>query len=260
MKGGTVQGGTAVSGPVHPLTVHSHPTPAELGRRAGAHAAEVLSERLTMPGHARVLLAAAPSQRATLRALAAAPGVDFGRIEFFHMDDYLGLPDDAPQGFANWLDREFLTLLPQAPVFHRMQMSLPAAEATEQYADVLGEQPFDLVLCGLGVNAHLAFNEPGSDFADPQRVRLIEMDEASRRQQVDEGHFPGLAAVPTHALTVTIPRILHAAQLICSVPGAVKRDAVRATLELDPTPEVPGTALKLRPDVHLYLDQEADPR
>ncbi len=186
--------------------------------------------------------------------------MDFGRVEFFHMDDYLGLPSDAPQGFANWLQREFLRHLPQAPVFHRMQMSLPPVEAAAHYAALLGEAPFDLVLCGLGVNAHIAFNEPGSDFDDPEPVRLIEMDHASRRQQVDEGHFPHLAAVPTRALTVTIPRILNADHVICSVPGAQKCAAVRATLELEPTPDVPGTALKLRPGVHLYLDRESDPR
>lgn len=176
------------------------------------------------------------------------------------MDDYIGLPPDAPQGFANWLEREFVSHLPARPVFHRMEMDQAPDVAAARYAQAIGEAPFDLVLCGLGVNAHIAFNEPGCDLSDPEPVRVIAMDTASREQQVDEGHFPDLSAVPTHALTVTIPRVLHSTHLICSVPGAVKAEAVRATLELDPTPEVPGTALKLRPGVHLHLDSGSDPR
>lgn len=243
----------------YPITVHQFATSADLGAHAGRAAAEALAEAMDRPGPVRLLLAAAPSQRATLHALAAATALDGARLEVFHMDDYIGLPHDAPQAFANWLEREFLGLLPRRPAFHRMQMTLGPQQAAASYAAELGADPFDLVLCGIGVNGHIAFNEPGCDFADPEPVRVIEMDTTSRQQQVDEGHFPELAAVPTHALTLTIPRVLHARHVICSVPGAAKRAAVQATLAREPSAEVPATALKLHPSVDLYVDQESCP-
>ena len=173
------------------------------------------------------------------------------------MDDYLGLSPDAPQGFGNWLQRSFIQNLPSGTSFMRMNPQLEASEAARLYAQQIGAAPFDLTLCGLGVNAHLAFNEPGAHLNDPQSVRVIVLDNISRQQQVDEGHFANLEDVPTHALTVTIPRLLNAGHVICSVTGVAKRHAVQATLSQEPNSAVPGTALKLHPRVDLHIDKEA---
>lgn len=241
---------------LHPLSVTVHPDAADLGHVTGRRAADVISAAIAARGSARVMLAAAPSQTPTLTALAA-EDVDFDKVTFFHMDDYLGLPRDAPQGFGNWLEHHFLALVDGQPVFHRMDPQLPPDEARRSYAEALGDQPFDLTLCGLGVNAHLAFNDPPADFADPEAVRLVSLDDTSRQQQVDEGHFPTFDSVPAQALTVTIPRLLNADVVICSVLGASKADAVRNTRRLDPDPQVPGTALKLHPAAELHVDPEA---
>ncbi|WP_353114441.1 6-phosphogluconolactonase [Microbacterium sp.] len=243
---------------LHPLTVHRHADPAELGRAAGAHAAALIAEAVAARGAARVMLAAAPSQSATLDRLAEAD-LDFSRVTFFHMDDYIGLPADAPQGFGNWLEAGFLSRLPARPVFHRIDPSRPAADSAASYAEVMGDEPFDVTLCGLGVNGHLAFNDPPADFADPLAARPVNLDDTSRQQQVDEGHFPGFDAVPAQAITVTIPRLLDTRHVICSVPGAQKRQAVVDTLTRDPDPMHPGTALHTHPDVHLYVDADSAP-
>lgn len=240
------------------MTVVGQPTRDELGRHAGAHAGRVLREALRAGGSARVMLAAAPSQSATLAALAA-EDVDWARVEFFHMDEYVGLPRDAPQGFATWLAANFVRHVPAA-TFHRLAPAGdPEAEAV-RYEALLGTEPFDLVLLGLGVNGHLAFNDPPADFADPRGVRVVTLDATSRRQQVEEGHFARLDDVPATAVTVTIPRLLNAATVIASVPGRAKRDAVAHTLREPIGPMHPGTALRTHPDVTLYLDAEADPR
>lgn len=247
---------------LHSIALHELPDPDALGAAAAGRAADLLRARLADPGRARVCLAAAPSQQATLAHLAAAEDIDFSRVDFFHMDDYVGLAPDARQGFGNWLLGHFFALLPrhQAPVFHRIDVVAEPARAVGDYARALGDEPFDLLLCGLGVNAHLAFNDPGSAFDDPEPCRVITLAPESRTQQVAEGHFPTLDQVPVHAITVTIPRLLNAHHVVCSVPAAQKRDAVARTLALDPTPDVPGTALKLHPDVHLYVDADAAPR
>jgi glucosamine-6-phosphate deaminase len=234
----------------HAPRIHTYQTREELGRAAARAAAEHL--RQAADGRLRILLAAAPSQTATLGALAAEPDIDWSRVECFHMDEYVGLDVDAPQSFRNWLRRNFLDKVPQA-TFHPL-----APEAgPDAYAKLMGDEPFDLVLFGLGVNGHLAFNDPPADFHDPQSVRLVALDETSRKQQVDEGNFPGMDDVPTHAITVTIPRLLNANTLIGSVPGAAKRQAVHDTLTQPIGPDHPGTALRTHPDVQLFLDAES---
>ncbi|QIK72598.1 hypothetical protein G7070_10385 [Propioniciclava coleopterorum] len=240
----------------HPLSYTVHPSLADLGAVTAEHAAQAINAAIAERGAARVMLAAAPSQAPTLTALAA-QDIDFDKVTFFHMDDYLGLSEDAPQGFGNWLHTNFFDHVAGTPTFHRIDPTKPGEQAVAQYAAAMGDEPFDVTLCGLGVNAHLAFNDPPADFDEPAAVRLVELDVTSRQQQVDEGHFPSLDAVPAQALTVTIPRLLNAGLVVCSVLGEAKKNAVTQTLALDPTPDVPGTALKLHPNVELHVDEEA---
>lgn len=239
--------------------VYSEPTRAAMGRKAGGHAARAIRETIKIRGRARVMLAAAPSQLETLRTLAGSEGIDWSRVELFHMDEYVGLPEDAPQGFANWLRSHFVASVPAA-AFHPITPGEdPEAEAV-RYEALLGAEPFDVVLLGLGVNGHLAFNDPPADFTDPRSVRVVELDATSRRQQVDEGHFASLDEVPATALTVTIPRLLNAEVVIASVPGSAKRAAVAQTLSEPISPLHPGTALRTHAKAALYLDADADPR
>jgi glucosamine-6-phosphate deaminase len=236
----------------HAPRVSVHPDRQQLGQAAAAEAATRLRKAIADTGQARIMLAAAPSQTATLTALAGAPDIDWSKVVCFHMDEYVGLRPEAPQSFRNWLRRTFLEKVPQATF-------RPLDPDDDTYAELMGDEPFDLVLFGLGVNGHLAFNDPPADFAEPQATRLVALDETSRRQQVDEGNFPSLADVPTHAVTVTIPRLLNAHALIGSVPGAVKRQAVHDTLNRPIGPDHPGTALRTHPDVQLFLDTESNP-
>lgn len=243
----------------YPLVVHRSSSREELGRAAAALAADAIRTALAERGSARIMLAAAPSQSATLAALAEADGIDFSKVVAFHMDDYLGLPGDAPQGFGNWLVTNFVGLLPANPDFRRIDTAGDPGTAAATYAEAMGDEPFDVTLCGLGVNGHLAFNDPPADFADPLGARIVELDPVSRQQQVDEGHFPTYDDVPTHAVTVTIPRLLNARLVVCSVPGAPKRQAVADTVRLNPDPDHPGTALKTHPAAHLFVDGESSP-
>jgi glucosamine-6-phosphate deaminase len=245
--------------PTYPIAVSVHPTREALGLAAGALAARHLREALKQHPPATVILAAAPSQAATLAALATQPDVDWSRVSAFHMDEYLGLKPEAPQGFGIWLERSFLRRVPEM-TFHRMSATGDPQADAEAYAAQLPAAPFDLVLLGLGVNGHLAFNDPPARFDDPQDTRVVELDDVSRQQQVDEGHFMTIEDVPRRAITVTIPRLLRARHVVASVPGAEKRDAVRATLTAPVGPDHPGTSLRTHPDVALFLDDESAPR
>jgi glucosamine-6-phosphate deaminase len=236
----------------HAPRTSTYPSREELGRAAAGAAAEQIRKAIATTGRARIMLAAAPSQAATLAALAVEPDLDWSRVECFHMDEYVDLSPDAPQSFRNWLRRNFLDQVPQATF-----RPLAPEAGLDSYAELMGDEPFDLVLFGLGVNGHLAFNDPPADFDDPRAAKIVALDETSRRQQVDEGNFAAMDDVPTHAVTVTIPRLLNAHALIGSVPGAVKRQAVHDSLTQPISPDYPGTALRTHPDVQLFLDTES---
>ncbi|MGC5626694.1 6-phosphogluconolactonase [Georgenia sp. Z1344] len=233
-------------------------TLAELGNDGARLAARAITRAHDEGREATVLLAAAPSQIPVLESLAKAD-CHSSPVRYFHMDEYVGLPTDAPQAFGRWLEDNYFALLPDGSpyAFERIDTAGEPSAAAMDYADRLPAADFDLVLCGIGVNGHLAFNDPGTDFSDPDPVRLIELAEASRTQQVDEGLFPDLTAVPRHAITITVPRMLAARTIVCSVLGTAKAEAMRSMLESAVTNEVPATALKNHPDVTVLADLEA---
>jgi glucosamine-6-phosphate deaminase len=221
--------------------------------------AGAIRTRLAVAKGVRMIFAAAPSQEAMLEALLAEPGIDWRRVTAFHMDEYIGLAAGAPQRFSSWLGQRLFGRLPFAAVHPILPEPDPRAAAA-RYAALLEEEPIDIVCLGIGVNGHLAFNDPpAADFADPLDVKIVELDDICRRQQVDDGCFATLASVPERAITLTIPRLLRAERLFCVVPGARKREAVGRTLHGPITPLCPASVLRRHPNCILYLDAESDP-
>lgn len=231
---------------------------ADLGRRAASDIADELRRRLKARESVRMIFAAGPSQSEMLAALAAEPGIDWKRVTAFHMDEYLGLPIDAPQRFTRWLGEAIFDKLPFGTVYLIDPGNDPEAAAAD-YARGLAEAPIDIVCLGIGVNGHLAFNDPPADFNDPAAAKVVHLDETCRRQQVEDGCFASMEDVPRQAITLTIPRLLAADRLYCCVPGARKREAVRRALRDPIGPDCPATALRLHPRCNLYLDWESAP-
>ncbi len=233
-------------------------THAELGAAGAEIAVRAISAAHRQGREATVLLAAAPSQLPVLRALARADIHD-QPVRYFHMDEYVGLEPGAPQTFGAWLENNYFANLPAGhrATFERIEAQGEPQQVASGYAQRLPDGGFDLVLCGIGVNGHLAFNDPGTDLADPLPVRHIELAEASRTQQVDEGLFPSLADVPQFAITLTVPAMLNSRTMVCSVLGAAKAPAMKAMLSLPVTNELPATALKNHDDVTVLADEEA---
>lgn len=242
--------------PMEMSRIHTATSVAEAGREAAQRAATVLRDAIDSRATARVIFASAPSQQAMLAALVQEPGIDWSRIRSFHMDEYLGLPDDHANSFGLWLQQR----LPAEalPGLERIRPDVkPAAEAA-RYAGLLAEAPIDLVCLGIGVNGHIAFNEPGtSGPEDPETVRVVTLDETSRQQQVEEQLFASLTEVPTHALTLTVPALLSGGSLVCSVVGAHKADAVARAVHGPIGRAVPASFLRTHPDVSWFLDAAA---
>jgi glucosamine-6-phosphate deaminase len=227
-----------------------------MGAHAAADIARELRACLDRQRGARMIFAAAPSQSEMLAALRKEQGIDWSRVTAFHMDEYLGLPAAAPQRFALWLRRELFDHLPFAAV-HLIEPGENPQQTAADYAAKLNAAPIDIVCCGIGSNGHLAFNDPPADFDDPLTVKVVDLDVVCRQQQVDDECFAALNDVPTQALTITVPGLLAGRALFCSVPGALKKEAVRRTLTEPINPMCPATVLRRHPNCTLYLDPES---
>lgn len=227
------------------------------GTAAGSYTAAKIRELLSQQERVRMVFAAAPSQSETLRTLAAAPGIDWSRVTAFHMDEYVGLSREAPQSFVRFLCNALFDAVKPGEV-HLIDGTRPPREECERYAALIRNAPIDIVCLGIGENGHIAFNEPPvADFEDPELIKPVELDAASRIQQVNDGLFPSIDDVPTHALTLTVPALVSGAHLVCVVPGPTKREAVRCALRGPVTTECPASVLRRHADCALYVDADS---
>jgi len=233
------------------------PDPGELGRRAAALAVATLRAALDARGTARLVLATGASQFATLDHLVAAE-VDWSRVTVFHLDEYEGLDADHPASFRRYLRERFVERVGPLAAFHAIAGDAddPAAELA-RLETAIGEAPIDLCCLGIGENGHLAFNDPPADFDTADAYHLVELDQRCRTQQVGEGWFADLAAVPRRAISMSVPRILGCRRIVASVPDRRKAEAVHAALTGPVTPACPASALREHADCHLFLDRAA---
>ncbi len=232
-----------------------------MGRRAADDAIAHLKQLLASQDTVRMVFAAAPSQSEFLEALASAEGIDWSRVIAFHMDEYVGLPVGASERFGQWLRRFVFDKIGFAEVHLLGAEDVTQADAAEvaaAYAAKLAEAPIDIVCAGIGVNGHIAFNDPPvADFDDALAVKVVELDDVCRQQQVDDECFATFDDVPTHALTLTVPRLMDSARIFCIVPAAGKAAAVAQTLAGPIEEACPASILRRHPAVTLYLDRDS---
>ncbi|AXE19557.1 glucosamine-6-phosphate deaminase [Runella rosea] len=240
------------------LHVKLFKTRQELGQNAGEMAAAKIRELLQSQEVVNIIFAAAPSQNEFLDALAQQPEIDWQRVNAFHMDEYIGLSEDAPQRFGNFLKGRFFDKVPLRSVFYiNGNVSDPKAECL-RYEALLNEYPTDIVCMGIGENCHIAFNDPHiAFFNDPVLVKKVDLDLTSRHQQVHDGCFASLELVPEYALTLTIPALVKAPTVFCMVPAAHKAEAIYHTLVDEITETYPSTILRKHPNATLFIDQDS---
>lgn len=235
------------------------PDRAALGKTAATASAKRLRTSLKEKEHLNLVFASAPSQDETLEALLQEPGIDWKRIRAFHMDEYINLPADAPQAFGQYLRTRFLSKLPLEAVHYIDGNAADVYQECDRYARMLQEYPTDIVFVGIGENGHLAFNDPWiADFDDPQLVKVNEqLDGVCRQQQINDGHFRDLAAVPRRAITLTVPALFRARTAFILVPGKSKKEIIRRTLEGPIGPGCPATIMRRHLDATLYIDRDS---
>lgn len=216
--------------------------------------AQAVASEVRRRGEAAVVLATGNSQLAFLQALRARDDVPWDRVEVFHLDEYLGLPADHPASFRRYLHEQLVDhVRPRA--FHEIRGDAPdAAAEAARYSDLVRRHPVCVCVCGIGENGHLAFNDPPADFATEEVMQVVRLDERSRAQQVGEGHFPSLGDAPERAITMTVPAMLRATEVLVVCPEARKADAVAAALDGPVTPDCPASILQAAA-ARLYLDR-----
>jgi len=226
-----------------------------MGASAAQMIATKINELLATQAIVNIIFAAAPSQNEVLIALRE-KNIDWSRINAFHMDEYIGLPLDAPQSFGAFLRNILFAHVGFRSVNYINGNASDIILECERYEALLKAFPTDIVCMGIGENGHLAFNDPPvADFKDTQWVKMVDLDLVCRQQQVNDGCFETLAAVPTQALTLTIPTLMRGKHLFCVVPGKTKQQAIYNTLNQNIVELYPSTILRTHPNSILILDE-----
>jgi glucosamine-6-phosphate deaminase len=240
------------------LQVNIYDTRAQMGAAAAQDIKSKFCELLAAKPQINVIFAAAPSQNEVLASLVADQDIDWSRINAYHMDEYIGLDANAPQGFGNFLRAHIFDCVLFASV-NLIDVTARDADAeAARYGALLDENPADVVVMGIGENGHIAFNDPPvADFRDPKTVKAVKLDEICRQQQVNDGCFASIDQVPTHALTVTVPALTRAPYLFCIVPAPAKAWAVKETLTGSIDEHCPASVLRMHDNAILYLDRDS---
>ena len=228
-------------------------TPEELGEAVSAHAADLIKNTVSTNGSCRLLLATAASQIETLVNLQKKE-IDWSKVEIFHLDEYIGLPENHGASFVKFLKDRFLVGIRQPKAVHFIDGTVPPEETIAKVSTEIRRAPVDVALVGIGENAHIAFNDPPADFETKDAYKIVKLDDTCRRQQLGEGWFPAFEDVPETAISMTIYQIMQSTAIISAVPHKQKAKAIYDTLNNEPTPVIPATILKSHPDWTLYLD------
>ena len=227
-----------------------------LARAAAARAAATLKQTLAERGEARIIAATGSSQLEFLEELTALPGIDWPRVEMFHLDEYLGLAADHPASFRKYL-REHLIAKTGIAQYHLLDGETDPTATARSIGAALAAAPIDVAFAGIGENGHLAFNDPPADFETEESYLIVNLDAACRRQQVGEGWFASIDEVPRQAISMSIRQILKTREILVVVPDARKANAVKACFEGAISPLAPASILRRHDRAYVYLDRDS---
>lgn len=243
---------------VDKLTVKIFETRKEMGEVSAKEISAKIKELLSVKPEINMIFAAAPSQNDVLKSLVEDKTIEWNRVNAYHMDEYIGLDKNAPQGFGNFLKEHIFGLVPFKSVNYIDITTKDPEKEADRYGELLKANPTDIVIMGIGENGHIAFNDPPvADFNDSRWVKPVKLDEICRNQQVNDGCFKTINDVPTHAMTLTVPTLVKAPYLFCIVPAPTKAKAVYETLNGSIDEHCPASVLRLQDNAVLYLDGDS---
>jgi glucosamine-6-phosphate deaminase len=239
-------------------SVEIFPSKTHAAQAAATAAAEVIRTAIQTRGRARIMVGTGNSQLDMIGFLTAKPGIDWTKVEAFHLDEYVGIDARHPASFRHWIRTRFADRVGPKTTHYLEGDAADLDGMLAEYSRKLNADLVDLAFVGIGENGHIAFNDPHvADFRDPLTVKRVTLDEACRRQQVGEGHFPDINTMPQEALSVTCTGLFRAAKWICCVPDRRKAKAVQGSLEGPLTTACPGSLVQQHPSAAVYLDRES---
>lgn len=243
---------------VDKLSVEIYENRTLMGEAAARDIKARIADLLSRKEEINMIFAAAPSQNDVLLSLVNDKEIQWNRVNAYHMDEYIGLDKDAPQGFGNFLKAHIFGLVPFKSVNYIDITATDPEKEAARYGKLLDENPTDIVIMGIGENGHIAFNDPPvADFKDKKTVKPVKLDEVCRQQQVNDGCFASIDKVPTHAMTLTVPTLVRAPYVFCIVPAPTKAKAVYETLNGSIDEHCPASVLRTHENAKLYLDNES---
>lgn len=235
-----------------------YPTRREMGAAAASEIHDKILELLEDKDELNMIFAAAPSQNEVLESLTQMTDIPWNRINAFHMDEYIGLSDDAPQKFGTFLNHAIFEKVPFRSVSLINSGAASIEEECERYSALLREHPVDIVCLGIGENGHIAFNDPDvADFHDPALIKVVTLDDICRQQQVNDGCFAHIDEVPKTALSLTIPALTAGTYMFCVVPAATKANAVERTMNGPIDETCPASIMRTHENAILYCDADS---
>jgi glucosamine-6-phosphate deaminase len=183
--------------------------------------------------------------------------IDWSKVVFFHLDEYVGLSDTHPASFRRYLKERIVDRV-RPHAFHFINGDAEnVQEECRRVGELISRQQIDAAFVGIGENGHLAFNDPPADFETEEPYIVVDLDQACRNQQVGEGWFSSIDQVPTQAISMSIRQIMKARNILCIVPEQRKAEAVRNCFEFEVSPMRPASILQQHSSVSLYLDRES---
>ena len=225
-----------------------------LGQVAADQAATAIRRAISERGSARIIAATAASQLEFLDALTKTPGIDWKKVEAFHLDEYIGLPISHPGSFRKMLIEQLVSKT-GITRYHLLDGDAadPAAVVNEAGRQ-LASAPIDIAFLGIGENGHIAFNDPPADFETEVPYIIVNLDEACRQQQVGEAWFANISQVPAQAISMSARQILKAKEILAVVPDKRKAQAIKACFEGEISPMAPASILRRHPNATVYVD------
>ncbi len=239
------------------MEINIFQNPNELGKAAGAAAAQKIRDAIAAKGSANIILATGTSQFETLNQLISEKNIDWSKVNMFHLDEYIGLSITHPASFRKYLKERFLLKVPPLKAAFLINGEKDPQGECNLLGNLIKEYPIDVAFIGIGENGHLAFNDPPADFENDQPYIVVTLDEACRKQQMGEGWFVSIEEVPRSAISMSVKQILKSKHIICSVPDSRKAVAVKNTLEQPVSNRYPASILQLHPDCVFYLDKNS---
>jgi len=239
------------------MKIAIYQNPRELANAAGSDSARLIRNQIEAKGGANIILATGTSQFEVINQLITEKNIEWDKVVMFHLDEYIGLSETHPASFRKYLRERFLSKVPPLKATYLINGETDAQEECDRLGEIIARHPIDVALAGIGENGHLAFNDPPADFETESPYIIVELDEASRKQQLGEGWFKTLDDVPHKAISMSIKQILKSKHIICSAPDKRKAVAVKNALEQPVSNRYPASILRTHDNCRLYLDKDS---